>query len=141
MEKLRERFLMVSFGLVVMLTSFIAYAELIEPKDPAEAVGLVGQIIEAIKVKNWGVLASLVIMLIVYGIRMIGLPYLQKKPEHLALVSQFLGCLATMAISLYAGGSVLNAIIGGLFIGAAASGFWSAVFKFILPKPKAEQQV
>jgi hypothetical protein len=132
--KIKDRFLLsIAATTAVVVIPTCALADLAEPADPGQALGMLGQLIEAVKVKNWGVLASILIMLLVYGMRQIGLPKLKDKPALLAVVSQGLGCLVGIAMSLYTGANLWNALLGGLFIGAAASGFWSAIFKYLLP--------
>lgn len=139
MEGIKNRFLGLSFVLGTFMIACLAWADgLIEPANPGEAIGLLGPIIEAFKNKNWAVFAAILIMLVVYGVRQLGLPFLKDKPDLLAVLSQLVGCIAAVAISLYAGTPIWSAIAGGLFIGAAASGFWSTLFKFVLPKPKSE---
>lgn len=136
---MKNRFLGFSFIFGTFLVACIAWADgLLEPTNPGEAIGLLGPILEAFKNKNWSVFVAVLIMLIVYAVRSLGLPFLKDKPDLLAIVSQFVGCVAAIAIALYSGTPVWSAIAGGLFISAAASGMWSSLFKFILPKPKAE---
>lgn len=139
MEGMRNRFLGLSFVFGTFLIACLAWADgLLEPTNPGDAIGYLSPILDAFKNKNWAVFAALLIMLIVYGVRQLGLPFLKDKPEMLALVSQIVGCVAAIAISLYAGTPVWASIAGGLFLSAAASGMWSSIFKFILPKPKSE---
>lgn len=139
MEGIKNRFLGLSFVLGTFMIACLAWADgLIEPANPGEAIGLLGPIVEAFKSKNWAVFSAIIIMLVVYGVRQLGLPFLKDKPDLLAVLSQLVGCIAAVAISLYAGTPIWSAIAGGLFIGAAASGFWSTLFKFVLPKPKSE---
>ena len=109
---------------------------LMEPTNPGEAIGFMGPLIEAFKAKNWEVFTALLIMIVVYGLRLI-LPSLQTKPHVLALVSGGIGVVSSVAMNLYSKVGILNAIIGGLFLGAAASGFWSQLFKFIFPQKDA----
>lgn len=106
---------------------------LMEPTNPGEAIGFMGPLVEAFKSKNWEVFTALLIMIVVYGLRLI-LPSLQTKPHVLALVSGAIGVVSSVAMNLYSKVGILNAIIGGLFLGAAASGFWSQLFKFVFPK-------
>jgi hypothetical protein len=138
-NKFRDRFLSISFGIGLLFLSIIAWGDgLVEPANPGEAMGLLSPLLDSFKNKNWAVFAAVLIMLVVYGVRQLGLPFLKDKPDALAIVSQVIGCISAIAVSLYAGQPIWSAIVGGLFIGAAASGLWSAIFKYILPKPKAE---
>lgn len=139
MEGMKNRFLGLSFVFGTFLVACFAWADgLMEPTNPGEAIGFLSPLVEAFKNKNWAVFAALIIMLVVYGVRQLGLPFLKDKPDLLAMLSQLVGCVAAVAVALYSGQPVWSAILGGLFIGAAASGFWSSLFKFVLPKPKSE---
>lgn len=105
---------------------------LTEPTNPGEALGFFGPLIEAFKAKNWEVFAALLIMIVVYGLRLM-VPTLQAKPQVLAIISASIGVVSSIAMSLYSKTGILSAIISGLFMGAAASGFWSQLFKFVFP--------
>ncbi len=128
----------VSQGLMLAENSIPASPtpSLMEPTNPGEAIGFMGPLVEAFKSKNWEVFTALLIMIVVYGLRLI-LPSLQTKPHVLALVSGAIGVVSSVAMNLYSKVGILNAIIGGLFLGAAASGFWSQLFKFIFPQKDA----
>lgn len=106
---------------------------LMEPTNPGEALGFFGPLIEAFKSKNWEAFAALLIMLLVYGLRIL-VPTLQAKPHVLALISAAVGVVASIAMNLHTQVGVVSSIVSGLFMGAAASGFWSQLFKFVFPK-------
>lgn len=114
--------------------------ELKEPANPGEVFSWIGTIANLVKGKQWPMLAAVILMLLVYAIRMLLLPMLKPGPEVLGIVTAALGAVMGIATGLYAGVPVLQAIVGGLFIGAAASGLWEQLFKFILPKSKSESQ-
>jgi hypothetical protein len=136
--RIKDRFLIVSFSIVSFFVTGLVWADLVEPQNPTEAMNMIGQIFEAFKSKNWIAVASLIIMILVYAVRMLGLPLLAQKPELLAVLSQFMGCLVAIAAALYANVPIWQALVTGLFLGAAASGFWSSIFKYLLPTKKTE---
>lgn len=139
-DKIKDRFLAASFVLGTFFVAILAFGAdaIVEPTTPSDAIGFLGPILEAFKSKNWAAFAALLIMILVYGVRQLGLPFLKDKPALLALISQLVGCVAAISVALYSGTPVWSAVLGGMFISAAASGFWSSLFKFILPKPKSE---
>lgn len=108
------------------------------PENIDQALKLLPMLLEMVQMKNWGMVAALAIMLVTYLFRMYILPKLAINDRALPLVSGGMGVLLAVAVSLAAGQPWGAAIASGVFIGAAASGFWSAVFKYVLPvaKPK-----
>ena len=83
-------------------------------------------------------------LLAVYGIVMLltqGFKVLVEKVKPAWLptsaipwISSGLGMLSTTLAALYAGVDIVNALVAGIVVGHAASGFWSMVGKYILKK-------
>jgi hypothetical protein len=116
-------------------------AEVKPPESPEQALGLLPALMAAIRSGNWAVVASLGIMLAIYLLRMFVLPKLKVSASKLPYISAGVGILIAFAANLGAGQSWIAALLSGLTMGAAASGFWSLIGSSILPKapeaPKA----
>jgi len=97
------------------------------PTDPMGALKLVQDIYAAILTKNWAMVGSLVVFVLVYAYRTFILPKTKFSPKILPLISAGIGIAVAVAGNIFIGDSFLQAIIGGVFIGNAASGFWSTV--------------
>lgn len=114
---------------------------LVEPQDPGQVFSWIGVLATIVKAKQWPMLAAVILMLLVYAVRMLVLPVLKVGSDWLALISALMGCAMGVATGLYAGVPVLQALVGGIFVGSAASGLWSLLFKFVLPKPPEAPKV
>lgn len=119
-------------ALDVLVPSALADDPVAEPQDPQQAIGLLPQIIDAVKNKNWGLLVSLVLMLLIWLARYFLFP--KASPYLAAFLSAFLPCVAMFAASLGSGKPVLESVIAALVIGTSASGLWTWVGKHLLPK-------
>jgi len=125
----------------------VAQADVAAPAETPtieDAGGLVVQIIQAAKDKNWQLLVAMIVMLIVAlaNFVLIKLDILTEEARKIALpwISAASGCLVVFASTLLAGGSWWTAILAGFVTGAAAVGLWELVFKHVknaLAKPKA----
>jgi hypothetical protein len=107
-----------------------------EIKTDEEAVGVVNQVVGAAKEGKWGLVAGLVIMLLVYGIRRVGL--LSKVPaQWIPWVAAGLSIVGYIAGALMVdGATIVDALVGGFTVGASAAGLWEMLFKHILPAQK-----
>jgi hypothetical protein len=103
----------------------------VAPNPEEDLGGFLSAVGDAFKNKNWGVLAGLIIMLVVW---VVGKFVPKMSPKYLPWVSAGLGILGSISTDLFAGGVWYTAIFNGLLIGAAASGMWSLVGKHVLPK-------
>lgn len=104
---------------------------LAEPASPTEAIGMLPALINAIKASNWGMVASLLLMLLVYGLKSWVIP--NASAGWSAFLAAFLPVVGMLAASLYAGQPILQSLLSALFVGAAASGMWEWVGKKVLP--------
>ena len=114
-------------GAPVAPTAVVPGAEVVPASpNPDDLGSILSAIIDAFKAKNWGILAGLVIMLIVWGVK----KFIPKIPTaYLPWISAALGVLAAVATDLLTGGTWYVVIFNGLLVGAAASGLWSLVGK------------
>lgn len=133
----------VMIGLIIAMSSFALLAQPVAPApvapeaatvapaptpNPDDLGGILSAIVDAFKAKNWGILAGLVIMLVVWGVK----KFIPKIPtNYLPWISAALGMLAAMATDLISGGTWYVVLFNGLLVGAAASGLWSLVGKQI----------
>jgi len=105
------------------------------PQTPAEAVGLVKQIITAVKTGKWAWAVGLILMVLVFLVNRV----LSKKipPAVLPWLAISLGVLSNVFLAIGMGTPWLDAALGGLTEGLAASGAWSALGKYLLPSNTA----
>jgi len=90
-----------------------------------------GALVDAAHSKEWGVLAGLVLMLVVY---FVGL-FWSSIPGHvLPWLSIVLGILGTVGIDMAHGLVWWKAILSGLTTGVSATGFWETLGKKIFGK-------
>lgn len=85
---------------------------------------------------HWAVLAGAVLMVLVWTFRKVTKDRLPVK--WLPLVTQGLGLVVAVAEMLIADVVWWQALLFGVFVGGAASGFWSTLGKYILPAPAPE---
>ncbi len=104
------------------------------PESNFDAIKLLPSIWKALKDKNWAIAVSLLIMLLVWAGRKFVVPGL--NPSAVPLVVAGMGLLVGLAGSIGAGAPIIPSLLSGLFVGAAASGFWEQIFKHFL-SPKA----
>jgi hypothetical protein len=95
-------------------------------ENPGEYVE---KIIDAYSNKDWGILAGLSIMLLIWIVKRF--VWTSLPVSALPWVSIGLGVLVAVATALMAGQLWWKAILNGLTTGAAASGLWSAVGKHV----------
>jgi len=112
----------------------VAHADgLVEPTSPEQALGLIPQLLTAVKTSNWGVVVSIVLMLTMWVLR-----FTLFKSASASLV-RFLTALfpvvGLLAGSLYSGQPIGQAFLSALFMGAAATGLWEWVGQHVLPAP------
>ena len=105
------------------------------PETPEEALGLVKQVIQAVKAGKWAWAIGLVLMILVFVLnKVLG----DKIPSAiLPWASIGLGVIASVSFALATGSPWLDAVFLGLSQGLAASGGYSAIGKYFL-KPKDE---
>lgn len=109
-----------------------------EPKDLAGAISLGSMVLSIIKNKQWALLAAVLLMLAVWAFRVLLLPKLAFGPEKLPLITAIMACVGGVSAGLWMGQGFVESLVGAFFVGAAASGLWSQVFKAFLPTPANE---
>ena len=129
---------------LLLLTPIVAWAQdAINdlPDTDAEVVlGFVETIIEAAQQGEWAVLASGVIMVIIWVIRRFFWSSLPK--EWVPSITVLLGYVSVAAGAIMMGAGVgesLMAGFGGLLVGLASVGFWELLGKRFLGKPEADE--
>lgn len=109
-----------------------------------EAPGLVSELIQAIKDKNWQMVVALAILLLVmlvnYVLFKLNLLTDEVRKAALPWIAAVSGCLLLFSSTLIAGGSWLEATIAGFATGAVAVGLWEMVIKRILKALKKKQK-
>jgi len=103
-----------------------------------EAMSAVSMLIDAAKNGHWSLVIALSIMLLIYVGNRTGL--LKKLPNKaLPWVAAGIGMGGYIAAALMVEGtSMMDAVTGGVVVGAAAVGLWEMVFKHFLASKKAE---
>ena len=113
-----------------------AEAKPAEPETASEAWAIGKMMIEAFKSKNWGLAVGLLLMLLVFVLRKT--PLLAKVPtKAMPWVAAALGVVGTVSTGLASGVLWYEALIHGVFLGAAATGLWEMVFKHLGKKETA----
>jgi hypothetical protein len=128
------------FFVLPLIAAFDAFANALPEVPDAinDALLLLPEIFAAVSTKQWAVVAALAILIFVFLLN----KYIIKAEEYankhwLPLVSAGTGILIAWAAQLYGlEGDMSLSMIGsiilnGLFVGAAASGFWDIFVKFI----------
>ena len=109
------------------------------PESAEEAWAIGKMMIEAFKSKNWGLAVGLLLMLIVFLLRKT--PVLTKVPtKAMPWVAAGLGVVGTISTGLASGVVWYEALVHGLFLGAAATGLCEMVFKHLGKKAPAEEE-
>ena len=105
-----------------------------EIQSDSQAVGVVGQMMEAGRSGKWNLVAALVLMLLVYGLKKKGM--LNKVPaEHIPTVTLALGLASGLIPQLMAvHPDWLMGIVSGMGSGLGASGLWEVAGKRTLVK-------
>lgn len=107
-----------------------------EINTPAEAFDIASLAIDAFKKKRYGVFTGLLLMLMVFGLRRTKIAARLPK-EYAPWIACGLGILFSIGTVLAADRPPLTAITHGFVLGAAATGLWEMVGKYLLPPPKA----
>lgn len=93
-----------------------------------ETVSMLQKIVEAAGSKNWALVASMIIMALVFVVKKWVLP--REKKAWLPLVATGLGVAVSVATNLAMGHQgILESVLAGIFVGNAASGFWDTFIK------------
>lgn len=100
---------------------------------PTDALGLLPTLLAAIKSDQWGVVAAVLLMLLLYLGKLFLFPELSSG--WTAFLSAAVPVLSMLAAALFTGTPVLQSMVQALFLSAAASGFWSWVGSRLLPAP------
>lgn len=114
-----------------------------EVKDE-EVPGLITTILQAVKDKNWTLLVSAVIMLLIFLANRLWFKTLDaaQKAKYLPWMAVGVAALLQFAALLKSSGSWGEALNGAFVTGAVAAGLWSLIGKYLfdrfLPKPNAE---
>lgn len=100
-----------------------------------EVPGLVTDLVQAIRDKNWTLMVALIVMLLVLAVDTVLFKFgvLSDKARKMALpwIAAGTGCLVTFSSTLIAGGGWWAAILSGFVLGTAAGGLWSLVGKHV----------
>ena len=92
-------------------------------------------IIDAFEGARWGVAAGAILLALVWIFRKLTAGRL--PPKLAPIISAAVAVVLAMAGGLYGGAVWYDAVLTGLLVGGAASGFWSLLGKYILPLPKS----
>ena len=115
-----------------------AEAKPAEPETASEAWAIGKMMIEAFKSKNWGLAVGLLLMLLVFVLRKT--PVLAKVPtKAMPWVAAALGIVGSVSTGLASGVLWYEALIHGVFLGAAATGLWEMIFKHVGKKAPAAE--
>jgi hypothetical protein len=116
-----------------MLACGVALAQDV-PSPDQDLGAFVSFLVDAFQGKQYALAGACVVMLLVFGVGKI-LPTENKwKP----LLSAGFGVLLAIIVALAAGLGLVESIFGGLLVGTAASGLWSAVGKLVFKKKEDE---
>jgi hypothetical protein len=112
-------------------------APVTEIQSDSQAADVVGQVMEAGRSGKWNLVAALVLMLLVYGLKKKGM--LDKVPaEHIPTVTLALGLASGLIPQLMAAHpDWLMGIVSGMGSGLGASGLWEVAGKRALVKKVA----
>lgn len=116
----------------VFLPLIVIAQAVTEPTGNIEALSDVIKLVNALGSHNWLYAASLLIVLIVFAVKKYALPGVDSK--WLPLISNGLGVAVALAANLSAATPAgwLATVLGGIFMGTSASGFWSLIGKHIV---------
>lgn len=118
-----------------------APADAVEPPDVPDigedVGGFIDELVNAFNAKDWGILAGLIIMALIWILK----KFVWKALPLAALpwVSAGAGVAVAVATGLAAGLIWWKAILNGLTVGAAASGLWSLVGKHVFGKNEKKE--
>jgi hypothetical protein len=128
----------ISFGLVGLAAFLVPSLAFAQDLDPEDLGALIPAVVAAAKGGEWSVFAALVIMILVFLATKI--PFVDNLLPKGAKpwVATIAGVLAAVAGTAFTTGDWMQAILGGLVTGAAASGLWELVGKHFM-KSKAEE--
>lgn len=122
-----------------MLAGIFAWATPEVPTDATQVLALIPEVMKALNVKNWTMLAALVILIGVWALRTYVLPKDGSHDDKLPIYSAIIGVLVSVAGYLYEGtGTWYQAVLSGIFVGNAASGFWDMLVSRLVKKPTPE---
>ena len=107
-----------------------------EINTPAEAFDLATLAVNAFRKKKYGVFTGILLMLMVFGLRRTKMAARLPK-EYAPWIACGLGILFSIGTVLAADRPPLTAITHGFVLGAAATGLWEMVGKYLLPPPRS----
>jgi len=113
----------------------------VEVQGEGDVVGLVGKIVQSAQSKNWSLLTGAIILILVWAFNYVVLRFVTMPtwwPKALPWVSMAIGLLSQFGLALLAGEGWAQALNTGVQVGLLASGSWSALGKYFLPKPEAK---
>jgi hypothetical protein len=122
-------------SLVVLAVPSLAFAQTAGAPPSDDLGGMVSLIVDAAKGGQWGVFASLAIMILVFLATKV--PFVQDWLPSAARpwVAAGAGVLGAVAATVLTTGDWVQAILSGFLTGAAASGLWSLVGRHVLKTP------
>lgn len=106
-----------------------------EPQSALEVVALLPKLEQAFEVKNYGMIAVIVLMTLTWAIKRFVLPSDGSKKHFLPGASGFLGALFGAAASP---DNPMSGALNGLMLGASASGFYDMAK---LPKEQFKEKI
>ena len=119
-------------GLVVICIPVLALATGSESLTPDDAIN---GVVSAFKTGKWGIGVGLLLLLLTQAIKFVAeLFNAEIDSKYHAWIAAFLGVAAAVGVSLSSGVVWWEAVIGGVFCGAAAGGLWSLVAKHLQKK-------
>jgi len=107
------------------------------PETDEEAGVLVGMLLDAISAKSWPVVAGLIMLLLVYLLRKVGLDDLVGA-KLVPWVALGMALISTVGTGLVAGVSIADALVQGVLAGVTAIGGWELLFKHLLGQSKGD---
>ena len=117
----------------------LAFAQDEAPVPPDGLGEMISALIAAAQGGQWSIFASLIIMVLVFlATRIKFISDLIPKVAR-PWVAAIAGVLAAVAATAFTTGDWLQAILGGLVTGAAASGLWELVGKHVTGGKKEEE--
>ena len=112
-----------------------------------DAIAVVSAMVEAFKGGNIGLGIGLLLMLLVWLLRSLKIPFVNTTilakvpPKAMPWVAATLGIVGSIGVELMAGQLHWGmAIVNGIFIGATTVGLWEMIGKKFLPNGKAAEE-
>ena len=135
---MKAKFLLTIWAPLAFLVMFTmtALAQVAEPVQVDQAVGLLPQILADITGQKYLLAGALITLVLVFIIKQYALPKLNLSTAVLPLASAVIGVISGYAVSI-AGGATAGQAAVALLSGPAASALWDVLLKYLFPVPAA----